>query len=399
MESSTHAGRRRAVRALTVGGAAMAVTFAAALPAVADDNVTPTTTVADTAASTTAVTATAAADAGTAVASAVVATTPAADTPAAVNVETSSTTVAPAAPAAPAEPATPNGSPATGTSTSASHSGGTSTANSHGNNANGGNDQGNNGNGGSGGEGPGQTGGHNPPGNNGTVKIHDVAGDTQPYDVPILNCDGYVDFFGFDAEQVVTVTFTGQAPTGKDTPLYTWGPQMISTDDAGGAGNDFDYEFHFTADQLGVSALGAPAHQGYHVKMLVETGEPGGQKYKVFWIQPCQSEETGGGHHHHHHGGGGESGGGHHHHGGGGETTGGTVKTPKVKAVHEHRTVTRTPKTTKVLAVHLQSPSVQSLPFTGTHDLGAQLLAALTALTGGAAFSFAGRRRRTAAVR
>jgi hypothetical protein len=129
--------------------------------------------------------------------------------------------------------------------------------------------------------------GHNPPGNNGTVFIHDVAGDHSPHNVPHVSCTFYADFFGFDAGQVVTVSFAGHAPTGAGTALGGTWTGIISTDDAGGAGHDFDDELAFTADQLGVSALGAPAKQGYHVKMTVATGEPGGKKSKVFWIEPC----------------------------------------------------------------------------------------------------------------
>ena len=131
------------------------------------------------------------------------------------------------------------------------------------------------------------TSGHNPPGNNGTVFIHDVAGDHSPHNVPHVGCTFYVDFFGFDNGQQVTVSFAGQAPTGKDTALGGTWTGVVSTDDASGAGNDFDLELTFTAAQLGVTSLGPPAHQGYHVKMTVATNEPGGKKSKVFWIAPC----------------------------------------------------------------------------------------------------------------
>lgn len=137
----------------------------------------------------------------------------------------------------------------------------------------------------------GQPDGHNPPGNNGTVFIHDVAGDESPHNVPHVACNFYVDLFGFDADQSVTISFAGQAPTGAGTPLGGSWTGVASTDDAGGAGNDFDLEVPFTADQLGVDTLGAPAHQGYHVKMTVATGQPeqsqNGKKTKVFWLQPC----------------------------------------------------------------------------------------------------------------
>ena len=129
--------------------------------------------------------------------------------------------------------------------------------------------------------------GHNPPGNNGTVFIHDVADDHNPHNVPHVSCNFWVDFFNFDTSQSVTVSFAGQAPTGKGTPLAGTTTTTLEADDASGAGNDWDGELAFTGDQFGVSNLGAPAHQGYHVKMTVTTNQPGDHKYKVFWIQPC----------------------------------------------------------------------------------------------------------------
>ena len=133
---------------------------------------------------------------------------------------------------------------------------------------------------------------HNPPGNNGTVFIHDVANDQHPHNVPHVSCTFYVDFFNFDNAQTVTVSFAGQAPTGKGTALGGGQTTTLQADDASGAGNDWDGELAFTADQLGVSTLGAAAHQGYHVKMTVITNEPGDHKYKVFWIEPCANATT-----------------------------------------------------------------------------------------------------------
>jgi len=132
-----------------------------------------------------------------------------------------------------------------------------------------------------------------PAGNNGTVFIHDVANDQSPHNVPHVGCTFYVDFFGFDQGQDVTVSFAGQAPTGKGTQLgggQTLTP--VSTDSAGGAGNDWDNEITLTADELGVSSLGDPAHEGYHIKMTVVTNQPGDHKYKVFWVQPCAQPES-----------------------------------------------------------------------------------------------------------
>ena len=128
---------------------------------------------------------------------------------------------------------------------------------------------------------------HNPRGNNGTVFIHDVAGDNRPHNVPHVGCTFYVDFFGFDSSQVLSTSFVGQAPTGAGTPLPSgdWTGTMPA-DGASGAGRDFDAEQAFT---LELSALGAPqAQQGYHVKLTVATGEPGGVKHKVFWVSGCE---------------------------------------------------------------------------------------------------------------
>src|SRR3954452_4659256 len=129
--------------------------------------------------------------------------------------------------------------------------------------------------------------GHNPRGNNGTVFTHDVAGDNRPHNVPHVGCTFYVDFFGFDSDQVLSTTFAGQAPTGAGTPLPSgdWTGAMPA-DGAGGAGHDFDGEQAFSLD---LAALGAPqAQQGYHVKLTVATGEPGGVQHKVFWFSGCE---------------------------------------------------------------------------------------------------------------
>ena len=255
--------------------------------------------------------------------------------------------------------------------------------------------------------------GHNPPGNNGTVFIHDVAGDHSPHNVPHVGCTFYVDFFGFDANQNVSVSFAGQAPTGKGTPLgggQTLAP--VSTDDAGGAGQDWDDEITVTADELGVSALGAPAHQGYHVKMTVVTNQPGDHKYKVFWVQPCTDTSTTDTQ------------------SGGSTTTTGTttpaapttptVTTPGSTSQGQHLGAVNASKSgessgavtgntseasssvpTQVLGLHIArgagssstAPAAAALPFTGAAIRGLAALAALL-VTAGMVLVTAGRRRR-----
>lgn len=223
------------------------------------------------------------------------------------------------------------------------------------------------------------TSGHNPPGNNGTVFIHDVAGDHSPHNVPHVSCTFYVDFFGFDNGQVVTVSFAGQAPTGKDVALGGTWTGVVSDDDASGAGNDFDKELAYTADDLGVTSLGAPAAQGYHVKMTVATNEPGGKKSKVFWISPCATVV------------GGTTGA-----GSVAGPTGGVLGTTLGSATGAAST--SRPAGTTVLGEKFTRPaavagSSTGLPFTGA-DIWRMVAAGLAALVAGAAVAASGRRRR-----
>jgi hypothetical protein len=131
--------------------------------------------------------------------------------------------------------------------------------------------------------------GHNPPGNNGTVKIHSLAGDPGHHNVAHPGCSFVVDFWGFDQGQTMTVSFTGQAPTGMGTPVTLEAPDgtSITSPDPAGGGNDPDGELAFTATAADLSVLGPPAKQGYHLRLTVSTGQGGGYKYKVFWVTPC----------------------------------------------------------------------------------------------------------------
>src|SRR5215203_6254160 len=54
-----------------------------------------------------------------------------------------------------------------------------------------------------------------PPGNNGTVKIDDVAFDDHPNNEPHVGCVFQVDFYGYDEGDDLSahVTFTSQPPT------------------------------------------------------------------------------------------------------------------------------------------------------------------------------------------
>jgi hypothetical protein len=130
-----------------------------------------------------------------------------------------------------------------------------------------------------------------PPGNNGTVKIARVGDlDRIPNNTPHPGCSFEVQWYGFDggADVVSAVSFTPQAPTG-DVSIAVDGPTSVPVgeDAASGAGTATGldavatYQLSFTG--------GAPAKQGYHVRLTVATPRSLGNdtKTKVFWVEPC----------------------------------------------------------------------------------------------------------------
>jgi hypothetical protein len=226
-----------------------------------------------------------------------------------------------------------------------------------------------------------KTSGHNPPGNNGTVKIHDVAGDTSPHNVPHVTCRFWVAFFGFDAGQTLTVSFTGQAPTGNGVPLTVTGAatSITSPDDAGGAANDPDGELGFAADELDLSSLGAPAKQGYHLRLTVATGQGGGAKQKVFWLEPCTTVGATGATRPP------------------GSTASGTTASgtstarAAVLGLHLTRAAAKHPNASQVLGLRVTRPT--SLPFTGAR-IAAMTAVALALVAFGCTMTMLGRQRR-----
>jgi hypothetical protein len=135
----------------------------------------------------------------------------------------------------------------------------------------------------------------NPPGNNGTVKIHNLPLDSNPHNQPHVGCPFTDTFFGFDKGDVATVTFTAWAPTGKGKTLLT-DTVDIGADDNSGGGSPagFDGEKTYTLDFDGIVPH---QQQGFHVKLTVTVTSPGSKtpkfnKYKVFWAQPCEEESS-----------------------------------------------------------------------------------------------------------
>ena len=138
--------------------------------------------------------------------------------------------------------------------------------------------------------------GGDPPGNNGTVKIAALGDlDRIPNNTPHPGCSFEVQWYGFDggSDVVSTVSFTPQAPT-RDVTISVDGPTSVPVggDAASGAGTSTGLDA-VQAYTLSFSG-GAPAKQGYHVRLTVATPRSLGNdtKTKVFWVEPCDTAPT-----------------------------------------------------------------------------------------------------------
>ncbi|HUP69244.1 MAG TPA: hypothetical protein VM142_05450 [Acidimicrobiales bacterium] len=128
-----------------------------------------------------------------------------------------------------------------------------------------------------------------PPGNNGTIKIDGVDFDSHPNNEPHVDCIFEIDFYGFDANQNVTVSFVLQAPTtgGTITGTAPSGTTLDGDDNSfGGSERGLDGSLRYT---LGFTGVSPHPKQGYHVKVTVNApGAKGADtKHKVFWVEPC----------------------------------------------------------------------------------------------------------------
>ncbi|HET9778146.1 MAG TPA: hypothetical protein VFP81_02550 [Propionibacteriaceae bacterium] len=126
-----------------------------------------------------------------------------------------------------------------------------------------------------------------PGGNNGTVKVDGVAFGAHQNNEPHVGCIFEIDFYNYDAGGLeATVTFTGQAPTGKGIVLVDSDTVELQDDPAGG-GTDVDAQVEYDLSSL-VGQLGdAHEQQGYHIKLTVHAeGSKGADtKHKVFWVK------------------------------------------------------------------------------------------------------------------
>ena len=128
-----------------------------------------------------------------------------------------------------------------------------------------------------------------PPGNNGTIKIDNVAFDNHPNNEPHVGCVFQVDFYGFDEgdDLYADVTFQAHPPTGNGQVLLT-DTVFIGEDDNSGGGSEagHDASATYTLDFAGFTPH---PQQGFHVKLTINADGSHGadKKHKVFWVEDC----------------------------------------------------------------------------------------------------------------
>lgn len=115
-----------------------------------------------------------------------------------------------------------------------------------------------------------------PPGNNGTVKVHDGDSEAEPIkrNEPHVGCTFHIHGFNFDASSSGTWNIQSWPPTGDRSVIASgsWGP----------ADGEGDWR---TAV---MSLPGGDHEQGAHYKLNVDQTTPptpGGEKHKVFWVE------------------------------------------------------------------------------------------------------------------
>ena len=131
---------------------------------------------------------------------------------------------------------------------------------------------------------------HDPPGNNGTIKVDAAPFDDAPNNEPHVGCVFQIDFYGFDeGDFYADVVFEGQAPTGGGTLLTD--RVFIGEDANDGGGSTAGLDASATYD-LGAALAGIEPHaqQGWHVKLTInaEGSQGADTKHKVFWVDGCR---------------------------------------------------------------------------------------------------------------
>ncbi|SBT37006.1 LPXTG cell wall anchor domain-containing protein [Micromonospora auratinigra] len=134
---------------------------------------------------------------------------------------------------------------------------------------------------------------HNPPGDNGTVKIDGAPFEDRVDNQPHVGCQFEIEFFNFDQGDTADITLAAQPPSGKFQVVKFFDNYVISDDPASGAQNDHDAVLKLSANDLALAGVMAHDKQGYHVKLTVDlTDGKGKAKHKVFWLQPCASTSS-----------------------------------------------------------------------------------------------------------
>ena len=130
-----------------------------------------------------------------------------------------------------------------------------------------------------------------PPGNNGTIKIDNVAFDDHPNNEPHVGCVFQVDFYGYDkGDLFADVTFETQppTPTGPDQVVLKTDRVFIGGDDKSGGGSQAGLDASVTYT-LKFGTIEPQPNQGFHVKLTINAdGSQGADvKHKVFWVEGC----------------------------------------------------------------------------------------------------------------
>jgi hypothetical protein len=128
-----------------------------------------------------------------------------------------------------------------------------------------------------------------PPGNNGTIKIDNVAFDDHPNNEPHVGCTFQVDFYGFDEgkDLFADVSFKAHPPTGDRQVLLT-DRVFIGEDDNSRGGSEAGLDASETYT-LKFDDIEPHPKQGFHVKLTINAdGSKGADvKHKVFWVEGC----------------------------------------------------------------------------------------------------------------
>jgi hypothetical protein len=130
---------------------------------------------------------------------------------------------------------------------------------------------------------------HDPPGNNGTIKIDGLPFDDAPDNEPHPGCTFQVDFYGFDEGSLsADVSFEAIAPTSGGVVRTDEVP--IGEDSHAGGGSEAGLDASRTYDLSGdLAGITPQPKQGWHVKLTIHAdGSQGSDvKHKVFWVSDC----------------------------------------------------------------------------------------------------------------